>query len=640
MLMLCATLATHSLIGDNLTYDEVIHLTGGLSILETGDFRLALGTPPLAQVWAALPVWLSGVDWPPADLPAWRDSDVFGVGRAWFYDLNDGESLLVGARLMIVALLLATCAMTYRVAHDLFGVVAARVSLALAALSPTLLAHGRLVTTDLPAALAFLLSVWTFAGAIAPSERVRVGRLLAAAASFTALCLTKFSWPLLLPALLMMATVALCRQRAHRIRTAGRLIGIVACMGLVAWLAIWSAHGWRDSPFADHDRPERLASLFNQPDARAPQTMPDAWNSVLATANNNRAGGFITLAFATARDYRLLPEAYLYAFAYSYATSHSRTAHLMGVTNNIGWLSYFPIAFAIKTPIPTMLVIAFGVIAIRRRGMVGAEGGRDGEKATPRNDVLWIGLITFLITYAAAAILSRVNIGHRHLLPIYPILLVIAGASGAWLATRAGRFAIGAALAWLAVATLWNHPHYLGYFNEIIGGPRNGYHYLADSNIDWGQDLHRLAGFARRHSDQTIHVSYFGSADPTRYGFPCRVLPGAGDKGDASILEPGIYVISVTNLVGYQWYARDEVWRLPRTQQLFADLARSVARGLPDDADQETHAAWEAEREQYWLLRWGRFLCRLRHHQPDTRIGRSLFVYELSAADITALTEP
>jgi hypothetical protein len=176
MLMLCATLATHSLIGDNLTYDEVIHLTGGLSILETGDFRLALGTPPLAQVWAALPVWLSGVDWPPADLPAWRDSDVFGVGRAWFYDLNDGESLLVGARLMIVALLLATCAMTYRVAHDLFGVVAARVSLALAALSPTLLAHGRLVTTDLPAALAFLLSVWTFAGAIAPCRRRKFHR--------------------------------------------------------------------------------------------------------------------------------------------------------------------------------------------------------------------------------------------------------------------------------------------------------------------------------------------------------------------------------------------------------------------------------------------------------------------------------
>jgi hypothetical protein len=102
------------------------------------------------------------------------------------------------------------------------------------------------------------------------------------------------------------------------------------------------------------------------------------------------------------------------------------------------------------------------------------------------------------------------------------------------------------------------HPHYLAYFNELIGGPDNGYRYLVDSNLDWGQDLKGLGLYMRERNIEKVHLSYFGAADPHNYGIryewmPSYYLPNdyLNDKGQITpfrIPDSGIVAISATNL--------------------------------------------------------------------------------------------
>jgi len=173
LLVVAAALAIGSLVGDSITYDETSHLTAGMSYLKTGDFRLAPDHPPLAKVWAAWPLLLVEHVWPSADNYGWQIGDVYLTGRTWLCELNDGERLVRIGRIMMVMLLVPLCASVYTVGRRVFGPGAGLLSLALAVFSPTLLAHGRLVTTDLPIALCLTLTIWAFARFL---EQMSVGR--------------------------------------------------------------------------------------------------------------------------------------------------------------------------------------------------------------------------------------------------------------------------------------------------------------------------------------------------------------------------------------------------------------------------------------------------------------------------------
>jgi hypothetical protein len=244
--------------------------------------------------------------------------------------------------------------------------------------------------------------------------------------------------------------------------------------------------------------------------------------------------------------------------------------------------------------------------------------------------------------YVFVAVSSGFNIGHRHLVPVYPLLFVLGGASAAWLARRAGRWLVAVALVWLIGANLWIHPHYLSYFNELIGGPRRGHLYLADSNIDWGQDLKRLAHYARAHPDESIKLAYFGSALPASYGFASETLPSYMPfPHEPAALTAGTYVVSLTQLLGiYEARAAAEYWTDPKNVRRYAayiDLAATPdAPGDPADVREARRRA----RRQVELLRPRRLLNRLRERPADERIGYSLFVYRLEQAEIDAMLRP
>ena len=129
---------------------------------------------------------------------------------------------------------------------------------------------------------------------------------------------------------------------------------------------------------------------------------------------------------------------------------------------------------------------------------------------------LWV----LSIVYWIAAIQSTVNIGHRHILSIYPPLIVLGSAAGLWLDAkfRLQRLVVFFAAVWLAIDVVSHFPNYIAYVNGIVG-TNDAYRHVVDSSLDWGQELPAIAKYADEHAaDGVVTLSYFGSGSPEAYG--------------------------------------------------------------------------------------------------------------------------
>ncbi len=652
VLIVSAVLAVRSLLGDSITFDEPGHLASGYCCLKTGDYRLSPDHPPLSRMWAALPLLWTDNRWPPPETDGWRQGDAWKIARAWLFERNDGERLIVAPRCMMVVLFLLTCLCVYAMTRALFGPTAGLLAIVLAAFDPSLLAHGRYVTTDLPATLCGALTLMAFARLL---NRVTPGRVLLVGLALASFGLVKLTWPLVLPALLLMAVIAILRPAPLPIagpfagwRQTGGASAVVAmssrmhrtvvlavaavAVGLVVWIAIWACYGFRYSPFRGADAQAARMIVPDEVASDGLRTMADSWAAVLPEPSDPSQDKMSRRIIRFAKGHRLLPEAYLYGLAYAVESTGGRLAYLMGQCQGEGWLSYFPIAFAIKTPIATMLLLVTGIAALCLR-----------RTSPSREPALFAGLICFTVLWGAVAVTSRFNIGHRHILPMYPAVFVLAGAAAAWVTTRVGRLAVIALVMWLVAASLWIHPHYLAYFNELIGGPANGYKYLVDSNIDWGQDLKRLARYAKQHPNERIKLAYLGSAVPSRYGFDCEFLPSTLPiEAPPATLDAGTYVISVTQLVGVYsptpWDSRIEDG--PAWVARYAQLYRTFAGPASDTAPALAPEMREPARKMFEAMRPFRLLYNLRRRKPDDRIGYSMLVYRLSRQDVDAMLRP
>jgi 4-amino-4-deoxy-L-arabinose transferase-like glycosyltransferase len=618
-LVLAALLAVTALLADSAAFDEVIHLPAGIVQLKTGDLRLAPDHPPLARLWAALPSAFLPVVLPDPNLEAFRTGEFVAVGR----DVLEGNPrlpLLTLGRLMIVALFLALLFLVRAAASRLFGADAGLLALSVASLSPSLLAHGHLVTTDLPASLLFLAVLVAFARL---GERLSPGRLAAAAALIAALILTKYSWPIVLPALLAMGVLAAV-SRGVRVVS---LAGVAAFCGLVAWGAVWACYGFRFSPFRGPRTAEARMHVPFQAGIPAVTSHEQAWETVLEDSGGVPYKG-PTAGFARwARRHRVLPEGWIYGVMLLKKMSYPRTAYFRGEIGP-GWAMYFPVAFLIKSPLPELLLGGLGLAAIAAR------------RAPPRDPLLASGLVVFALSYGVLAILSTMNIGERHLLPLHPIVAVAAGAGAAWARARWGKALLLALVLWLGAETALVHPNELGYFNETVGGWRNGWRWLADSNVDWGQDLARLARWTKENGDPEVKLAYFGAVDPR--GLVSRVtnFSSAYPFGKPARLTPGVYVVSVNQLLGlFTPMARDNFWEKPATRDWYAsrwEMARASDFVRPPGLAGREAVAWEA----FDAAERGRLLRALRARAPDAFIGTSLRVYRLSQADLDAILSP
>jgi hypothetical protein len=214
--------------------------------------------------------------------------------------------------------------------------------------------------------------------------------------------------------------------------------------------------------------------------------------------------------------HRVLPEAYLEGARFQ--LEHNLVGHpayLLGDRSNTGWRLYYLVAFAVKNTPGFLGALVVAMIVLLRRRAFGL------------SSVATHWGITALLVFAAAS-LGRIQIGERYILPVYPyLILLMSTAAPALFSAKLGRLAAGALFALHAGAGLLAAPGgHLSYFNLLAGGREGGHRVLLDSNLDWGQDLPRLAAWMRSQGLKTLQLGYHGSDDPRRVGIESESLPG------------------------------------------------------------------------------------------------------------------
>jgi hypothetical protein len=522
--VLYAGLAIVSARQKSATFDEGAHLPAGYTYLTLGDHRLNPEQPPLIKLLAATPLLFLQPKLKTDD-EAWATARQWEFGKRFLYRWNDADQLLFWGRLPVVALGCLLCLAVFSWGRRHFGGPAAALAFFLCLLSPDVLAHGQIVTTDLGVALFLFLSVMVFERLL---ERATLVRLLLAGCAVGAALATKFSGLVVLPILAVLGLVAALGREpmpsdigwspAGRWARLGHVALLLVAVGLLAWIVLWATYGFR---FAISPDP----------------AVREAMRATLAEPRSSLARG---LAVAAER-WAVLPEDYVRGFRFVFRHSEARPAFLMGRLSEEGFPYYFLATFALKTPIPLALLLLMALF-VGRRGPVRSEAF----------------LFLPVLLYLGLTFTRSIDIGHRHLLPIYPFLFVAAGRAvgvlGRSRAPAAGAVILGALCAWYALGTLRVHPHYLAYFNEIAGGPRNGYRWLVDSNLDWGQDLKGLKAYMDARGIPRLKLSYFGSADPAYYGIDAEILPGYMAPHPVRVTHEirrgDLVAVSATNLQG------------------------------------------------------------------------------------------
>jgi Dolichyl-phosphate-mannose-protein mannosyltransferase len=633
-----AALAVRASRGKSTTSDEIAHLTGGYTFNHWQDFRLHPENGLLPQRWQALPLGFGPtLGFPSLASDEWRDSHLWWLGHSFFYEQgNDHERMLASARSMNSLFGAATLLLVFFWSWRLWGPAGAVISAVLGALCPTMLAHSGLATSDMAATFFLLASTGAYWRHLHDSRR---RWWLLSAATFGLACVAKYTAVLLLPIFgLLLAIRAFHPQPlvlAGRSldRPPAKLLGLALSLlthGAAAIFTIWAFCGFRYTAF----NPGLPAGAFSLP-----------WAFVL------NFGGFKAQVIELCRTAHLLPEAWLYGLAFVLKHAEARGAFLDGDYSIFGWVSFFPKAFFYKTPLSLLAAV------VGTAGLVGLSWRPAASGRAPAWLYRTAPLLVFFIVYWVFSLTSHLNIGHRHILPTYPVLYVFCGGLG-WAAVRAVRHSRAGGWAFILTIALllgWHgriaagiHPHYLAYFSPLAGGPAEGYRHLVDSSLDWGQDLGGLAKWLEtgRRPGETVHLAYFGTSEPDYYGIQATRLPSLnGILTVPAWYEPkgGLYCISATMLQQvYSSYRgpwtpeQEKSYQEGRAKEpLFREyLANPTVQAELRRLGQA--AAFEKTWTYYDALRFARLCHYLRARQPLAMIGYSILIYRLSADEVDA----
>ena len=507
--------------GHASTFDEPVHTVAAAHAVR-GEFALNPEHPPVWKFLAGLPL-----PTPPPVPDNVRGSPVaqwpYAVDVLYRRDL-DGEAIVARSRGILLAFGVGVILLGGLIATAAAGPRAGALATALLALDPLLLAHGPIVSNDV-ALTALLLAVVALAGALRSRLEHPLGVTCFARSAILGgligLAITTKFTALLLAPLLAAALLLTRRHLGHR----GLLVLLVAAP--IAYATVWAVYGFRFAPSPD-DKPLDLAPLADRVAAARrladPTASPDPDTP--------------TRLILAANHHRLLPQAFCAGLLTSYGVTRSNPAFLLGELRLSGWWCYFPVALLFKTPLALLALWAIALGGLVRR-----------YAPNPARTLAWLALAALTISMA-----SPLNIGVRHVLPA-TVLLTLAG--GIALAARPRLAAV--LLVLLAAEVAASFPHWLSFFNlpaRAYGPDR----LLADSNLDWGQDLARLAEWHRHAGRPPLFLAYWGTADPAAHGLTGNVthLPGTYPFHPQSRPPPrgtvdGAYLaVSVSYLQGIQ----------------------------------------------------------------------------------------
>ena len=496
-------LAGHAAYVETPTVDEFAHLPAGCAYWKYGRLDLYCKNPPLLRYWMAVPVVLDRrAEVPPITDPPW-DWGPWQYGVR-FMDANRANyfAFFFHARLMIVVLGLATAWLLYRWARAVFDMSTASIVTSLFLLSPNVLAHAHLATTDVGCMFGVLLTLFSVRWAY---QRPRVWRFAVTGAALGVALLIKFTAWLLVP--LVLGLVVLHRLRGPA-RPEGRWGRVMLRDGVVT-LAVAAFFVNLGLGFKGSFQP--LGSY--------------GFSSSFCQTVRAALPGWLPVP---------LPEDYVVGFDGQKMDAESGEfgSYLLGEWSTAGLWAYNFVALGVKLPLVLLLLLAAGTVCWFRLPL--SAGAR------------WTVPLAAVVFAVALSLLSRLNLGMRYLLPALPFLYLLTGAFWHRLATVRGpifRVAASVVLGCYVFVIAAIHPAYLGYFNALAGGPDGGHRVLADSNLDWGQDLYRLpAALADLHADQPVRLLYFGHVSPVLYGI--RAVPLADQP------TPDVIAVSMNYVLG------------------------------------------------------------------------------------------
>ena len=441
------------------TIDEPVYAGTAVVYLEQHSLRYNPEHPPLGKLIIATGLAFAGAHLDPA-----FTGDQTQLGRRVLYESGaDPGRLLLAARLPVIVLTLLFGLVVFAFARDLTGPAGGVTALALYAFSPDLIAHGSLATLDVPVAGFLLTSVWLAWRA----RRRPVLYLPLAGLALGAAVATKMSALAAVPVLLLLA--ALSAWHAHRGGRPQRIVHAVAAaagVALIAVAVVWAAY------------------LAVDPRLRwaAPPDLP-------------AVHGLRSLA-----DRLPLPRPYLDGMRVQFGfEDRTWSTFLLGTYHPGSLWYYLPVALLVKTPLGTLAL-----------GLAGAVALAVLPRLRPAAPYVLVPTAVLL----AAAMTSTRDLGVRYALFV-PMFLAIAAAGLVTLRRRWAQGAVAALVVFAAVSSLRTFPYYLPYSNEAFGGPAATHLNLHDSNVDWGQDLRRLAD---RLPDERVWLVYKGSGVPSAYG--------------------------------------------------------------------------------------------------------------------------
>jgi len=500
----------------NQTYDEPISVACGMEWLDRGVYEYDQKHPPLGRVAAALPLYLSGSRSSGNSDDRLEGNVILNHHRAYWRNLTL-------ARLGTLPFFLLACCAVWAWSAWAWGAEAGLLAVAFLSTLPPVLGHAGLAMTDvallatLPAAL-LSLGLWL--------ERPSLARasLLGACAGLAILC--KLTALVLFPAcgLPIVASYALRRKsgkagarRATWVRTAALALAI-------AGFLIWA--GYRFS-FGPYD------AGGGKPHAALDQVVGQR--------------GLVHDAVYGAMHARIPAPEFVSGIRQLWL--HNRESDynwFLGQRSNAGWPVYYPVILAVKTPAALLALFAIGAAAL-----LAGERRRCWRSWT----LLWP-----VAAILAVGLASHVNIGVRHILPIYAAICSIAafGALRLFRASRLSRALSLGLLLWLAAESASAHPDYLAYFNEFADGASGKYG--VESDLDYGQDLARLGRVSARRGIDSLALAYHGTADPALFGLTRwhALTPGAPETGWIAISMYDLKLGEEKDPGAYSWLERLE----------------------------------------------------------------------------------
>lgn len=515
---------------DSLTMDELAHLPAGYSYLTQKDMRLNPEHPPLVKDLAALPLlFIKDIEFP-SDIPAWQE-DINGqwdFGRYFLYQTgNPIEKMIFLGRILMILVLILLGFFIFKWTKELFGNGTALLALFLFSFSPTFLAHGRLVTTDVGATAGVFIATYYF---IKTLKFPFAKNIIIAGIAFGIAQLLKFSAIILVPLFGLLGLV----WWLIKLGTFRQTIKIGFLIFVVGFLLIWPIYQFH---------------IWNYPPEK--QTI-DAQVYLRDTVE------LVKKPILWATDKPII-RAYAHYFTglamVFHRVAYGNTTYFLGEVSNFGWSYYFPIVYLIKEPITfhalTLIAIFYALVLLFKNKF-----WKDAKNKTTnliKTHFPEFAMLAFIVIYWTVSIKGSLNIGVRHLLPVFPFTIILAGAMTVKLLKepylKIKYIILIVLIFWQAFSVVSVYPHFLAYFDELVGGSANGYKYVVDSNLDWGQDLKRLKKWVEENKIDKIYVDYFGGGD-AKYYLKEKYVPWWGTRNPQELPEGSYLAVSATLLQG------------------------------------------------------------------------------------------